>query len=85
MGGCARGEGRHAETKALIAACGRLDEPIRHDMTDQFTSSPLRIAAHYFPGQISRYLPIFSAEFHTESAAAGGGALRNRREGSDVT
>jgi len=49
------------KAKALIVRCGRLDEPIRHDMTDQFTSSAVSRGIIFRPQ--FHYLPIFSAEF----------------------
>lgn len=65
------------KAKALIARCGRLDEPIRHDMTDQFTSSAVSHSIISRPQ--FRYLPIFSAEFtRVSSAVARGVTLYNR-------
>lgn len=51
--------------------CGRLDEPIRHDMTDQFTSSPRRSRAALFPDQISAIFLSFPQWF---TRVTGGGA-----------
>jgi len=65
-------EGHRAKSESLIVRCGRLDEPIRHDMTDQFTSSAMNHGIISRPQ--FRYLPIFSAEFTRVSS--NGGASR---------
>ncbi|TGZ50522.1 hypothetical protein DBV15_05219 [Temnothorax longispinosus] len=78
VGGCEKKVSAR-KAKALIARCGRLDEPIRHDMTDQFTSSALShdiISRPQF-----RYLPIFSAEF-TRVSSDGETSRGDRRKRS---
>lgn len=61
-------ESRHAKTK-----CGRLDEPISHDVTDQFTSS---CPWHYFPVRFPAIFLSFPHRVHTSQRFGRGGASR---------
>jgi len=74
-----REESRHAKTEAPRASCGRLDELIRHDMTDQFTTSSVNQAL--FPGQISAIFLSFPQSSHESTrrrCGARGVTLYNR-------
>jgi len=74
-----REETCHAKTEAPSARCGRLDGLIRHDMTDQFTTSSVNQAL--FPGQISAIFLSFPQSSHESTRRR---RRRRRREGSDV-
>jgi len=74
-----REESCHAKTEAPSARCGRLDGLIRHDMTDQFTTSSVNQAL--FPGQISAIFLSFPQSSHESTrrrCVARGVTLYNR-------